>query len=386
MPAGTPAPRRVAWARLLTGAILGLGLACASAPPSDGVAGRAAGPPGGATAGSAGDARDELPPALRAAAVGPEHGSPHPGELAPDFTLPRLDLDGDFTLSSLRGEVILLHFTATWCPFCREEIASLGEIAEQLGPSGVRVVLVDVQETPAHWREAAGPVSPKVITVADEDGRVATSYAPPRAQPFLERAEVVLAGSLIIDREGIIRVFLLADSRGYDPTLADLRGLLARYAGKQAARPAGGGASAGEGSLPAPVVSARAQPVTIGAGGTGIVAVEVTVPEGFHVMSDAPPDPVYVATTLSIDGGDVAVQRLRWPAPEPFRYRGVGEEIELPTFSGRFVVEAEASVPRDAAPGPRTASGLVRYQACTAGRCFMPRQARFDVELVVSRP
>ena len=45
------------------------------------------------------------------------------GELppAPDFTLPRLDGDGEVRLSSLRGKVVVLNFWASWCAPCEEE-------------------------------------------------------------------------------------------------------------------------------------------------------------------------------------------------------------------------------------------------------------------------
>lgn len=40
---------------------------------------------------------------------------------APDFTLERLDGDGELTLSSLRGQAVVLNVWASWCIPCKEE-------------------------------------------------------------------------------------------------------------------------------------------------------------------------------------------------------------------------------------------------------------------------
>ena len=41
--------------------------------------------------------------------------------MAPDFTITLTD-SKQVTLSSLRGKVVMLHFTASWCGVCRKEM------------------------------------------------------------------------------------------------------------------------------------------------------------------------------------------------------------------------------------------------------------------------
>src|SRR5580698_710608 len=82
-------------------------------------------------------------------AIRPEMGPPQPGDRAPDFELP--SDTGPFRLASLRGHWVLLHFTASWCPYCDAEVEHLGELARDYAPSGVRVVLVDVEDPEPVW-------------------------------------------------------------------------------------------------------------------------------------------------------------------------------------------------------------------------------------------
>lgn len=46
------------------------------------------------------------------------------GDMAPDFTL--VDMEGnEVTLSSLRGKIVMLQFTASWCGVCRKEMPQI---------------------------------------------------------------------------------------------------------------------------------------------------------------------------------------------------------------------------------------------------------------------
>jgi peroxiredoxin len=91
-----------------------------------------------------------------------------PSIAKPTFTLP--DLAGSpLKLEEQRGRVVLMHFFATWCEPCREELASLSRLLQ--GPLGKRVtvVAVDVAEVPARVRRFldAAPVSFPVVLDAD---------------------------------------------------------------------------------------------------------------------------------------------------------------------------------------------------------------------------
>jgi thiol-disulfide isomerase/thioredoxin len=68
------------------------------------------------------------------------------GELAPDFTLETLDGE-PVTLSSFRGQAVMLNFWATWCGPCRVEMPWFVELQKQYGPQGLQIVGVAMDDS-----------------------------------------------------------------------------------------------------------------------------------------------------------------------------------------------------------------------------------------------
>jgi thiol-disulfide isomerase/thioredoxin len=66
-----------------------------------------------------------------------------PGQTAPDFTLPRLDAPGDVVMASLRGQVVVLDFWATWCPPCLAMMPVLDQVHARWATRGVAFVGVN---------------------------------------------------------------------------------------------------------------------------------------------------------------------------------------------------------------------------------------------------
>ncbi len=284
-------------------------------------------------------------------AVRPEMGSPQPNEVAPDFTLPKT-AGGELRLSSLRGSWVVMHFTATWCPYCDAEIAHLGEIANDYAPHGVKVVVIALQEDHDRWVSYSKErLLPSVTAVEDKTGAVALTYAPPHAQPsFKDRSQVAFDTTLIVDPHGVIRLFLLPDTAHFDPKFGGVRGELDRLVGASRSR---------AGAKDAPVAADVLDPedvVRVDAHRSlSAIDVRLEIAPGYHIMSDHPTDPYAIATVVR--AGSVSA---RFPSGQDYR---VGDKI-LSTFSGSII----ASIPSSDLVGPVT----VRYQACTASRCLAP--------------
>ena len=77
-----------------------------------------------------------------------------PGSEAPDFTAD--DINGKpFTLSSLKGKVVILDFWASWCKPCRASNPHMKALYEKYHDKGLELVYVsDDDSEPEKWRKA----------------------------------------------------------------------------------------------------------------------------------------------------------------------------------------------------------------------------------------
>ena len=104
--------------------------------------------------------------------------SPLLGQPAPTPTLPRLDGTGDFDLSSLRGNVVVVNFFASWCLPCRQEQDDLSAAADAFADREVTIVEIVYQDTAeaaaTFLRETA--MSDEAVYLLDPGGRAAIAY------------------------------------------------------------------------------------------------------------------------------------------------------------------------------------------------------------------
>jgi thiol-disulfide isomerase/thioredoxin len=72
--------------------------------------------------------------------------------LAPAFSL--VDLSGaPLELARLRGKVVIIDFWATWCGPCRDEAPRLVELQKGLGPDGLQLVGISMDDDAAPVRK-----------------------------------------------------------------------------------------------------------------------------------------------------------------------------------------------------------------------------------------
>lgn len=92
-------------------------------------------------------------------------------ETLPSFTLPELG-GRDVALSAQAGRVVLVHFFATWCEPCREELPALSRLAAD-HPQDVTILAVDVGEVDLRVRRFFEGL-PVPFTVALDRDRAVT--------------------------------------------------------------------------------------------------------------------------------------------------------------------------------------------------------------------
>jgi len=65
---------------------------------------------------------------------------------APNFHATTLADGKEKTLADYQGQVVLLNVWATWCAPCRVEIPSIEHLYQEMGPEGLKVVAVSIDE------------------------------------------------------------------------------------------------------------------------------------------------------------------------------------------------------------------------------------------------
>jgi peroxiredoxin len=126
-------------------------------------------------------------------AGGAAHAGAAVGKTAPTFTLPTLS-GKTLSLSSLRGQVVLLDFWAEWCDPCKRELPELERLAREWASRGVVVVGVNLDKQRDQARRLAESLGLTFDQALDPAGRIADAYDLPK-----------MPTSYVLDREGVVR-------------------------------------------------------------------------------------------------------------------------------------------------------------------------------------
>ncbi len=126
-----------------------------------------------------------------------------PGKPAPDFTL-KTDKGEDFSLSSLKGQYVLIDFWASWCKPCRASFPHVKELYAKYHDKGFEVVGITNDTNNEMWLKAIEEDQTPWIHVAD---RFPSNPAP--AEIISLYGMDFLPSTVLIDANGIIIAKLL---------------------------------------------------------------------------------------------------------------------------------------------------------------------------------
>jgi cytochrome oxidase Cu insertion factor (SCO1/SenC/PrrC family) len=100
------------------------------------------------------------------------------GDPAPDFSLPS-SAGGNVALSQQAGHPVLIDFWATWCTNCRADMKLVAETGERYKSQGLRVLLVDFEESRGTATKFLKELGIDLPTLLDHNGQVAQRYGVP---------------------------------------------------------------------------------------------------------------------------------------------------------------------------------------------------------------
>lgn len=126
-------------------------------------------------------------------------------------------LDGDsFSLSSLKGKVVVLNFWATWCAPCRVEVPELQKTYAQYQPKGVELVGVLVRDSKDQGKTYAKQVGLTYPSLYDPKTEVALQL---RNYPL-----VAIPSTIVFDKSGKVAAAYVSvvDEKSLSKTLDKL--------------------------------------------------------------------------------------------------------------------------------------------------------------------
>jgi thiol-disulfide isomerase/thioredoxin len=88
-------------------------------------------------------------------------------------------MDGEsFTLSSTRGSWVFLHFWASWCGPCKDEMPAIQQMTEALSDSKLEIVLINTAENEDTIFSFLAEIGMDMNSLMDADGQVTERYKP----------------------------------------------------------------------------------------------------------------------------------------------------------------------------------------------------------------
>jgi peroxiredoxin len=97
------------------------------------------------------------------------------GDSAPGFKITTAS-GKSVTPKEFGGRVLVLNFWASWCPPCKEETPSMNQMAQTLGPKGLVVLGISVDENPDAYQRFLASERVVFETALDATAEISANY------------------------------------------------------------------------------------------------------------------------------------------------------------------------------------------------------------------
>lgn len=146
------------------------------------------------------------------------------------------------------------------------------------------------------------------------------------------------------------------------------------------------GATQDMGATPPPaesLVTIKATPVSVPAGGRADATLELTIAPGWHINAN-PPSPDYMIATEVTLAPSAGITAGKPGYPPGQKLKVSFDESAISVFSGSMTVSVPLMAGATTAQGAHKLQGHVRFQSCNDQLCLAPASVTFDVPVTVT--
>lgn len=119
----------------------------------------------------------------------------------------------------------------------------------------------------------------------------------------------------------------------------------------------------------------------IEAGKTGAAKISFRLTPGYHTNTNTPSDEYLIPMKLTWDAAPLVVEGVDYPKGSMEKY--AFSEKPLSVYSGNFDLTTRFKAPANAAKGPHTVKGKLRFQACSTTMCFPPKTVAVELPVQI---
>ncbi|HUY28284.1 MAG TPA: protein-disulfide reductase DsbD domain-containing protein [Candidatus Binataceae bacterium] len=110
------------------------------------------------------------------------------------------------------------------------------------------------------------------------------------------------------------------------------------------------------------------------------VKVDIAIDPGWHIYGNPVPED-FVPTSVEFDQRMIAQQRIKFPAPTPVKFEGLGQT--LPVYQNSVHATGAVMIDPKSKPGDYQIAGTFKFQECNDNICKIPQAVKFEIPVTI---